>query len=101
MEEIVKMIVAALESLPERDRLRGGQAAIGAIVRLRVSKCELSRDELEGAIATTGTIAGAARLLGWSRRTMQSRMREAGMPPGKSGHPRKLTPAAESATVRE
>ena len=56
----------------------------------------LERDAILSALHRTGgNIGKAARELGASRRTLQNRMREYGLPPGKSGRRKRLLPYAK------
>lgn len=53
----------------------------------------LERDEILAALrAANGNIGVAARRLGASRRTLQNRMREYGIPRGKSGRRKRALP---------
>lgn len=49
----------------------------------------LDRAAVAEAIRSTKNLSAAARALGCSRRTLQNRMREYGMAPGKSGRPKR------------
>jgi hypothetical protein len=52
----------------------------------------LERTAIERALREEPNITEAAHALGSSRRTLQSRMRDYGIAPGKAGRPRQLLP---------
>lgn len=53
---------------------------------------EMERSAIVAAINSTPNLTEAAHKLGASRRTLQNRMREYGMPRGKSGRPKEPLP---------
>jgi Bacterial regulatory protein, Fis family len=54
-------------------------------------RVEIERQAIAGALAKHN-VTEAAKTLGASRRTLQARMRDYGMPPGQAGRPRQLLP---------
>lgn len=57
----------------------------------------VEREAISRALTEQPNITKAARVLGASRRTLQSRMRDYGMAPGKAGRPRQLLPKGPGA----
>jgi hypothetical protein len=60
-----------------------------------MKRVEIERSAITKALSTAPNITVAAKDLGASRRTLQSRMRDYGMPPGQAGRPRQLLPYAK------
>lgn len=59
-----------------------------------MKRVEIERQAIVRALEKERNITEAAQALGAARRTLQSRMRDYSIPPGKAGRPRELLPYA-------
>lgn len=57
-----------------------------------MKKVDIEKQAIVKALDTAPNITVAAKELGASRRTLQARMRDHGIPPGQAGRPRQLLP---------
>lgn len=64
----------------------------GSLGEIRAAALAPERRAVVEAIQSSPNITEAARKLGASRRTLQNRMRQFGLPPGKSGRPHESLP---------
>lgn len=63
-----------------------------------MKRVDIERHAIERALKEQPNITEAAHVLGASRRTLQSRMRDYDIPPGKAGRPRNLLPYTKTST---
>ncbi len=62
-----------------------------------MKRVEIEKQAIVKALETAPNVTAAARQLGASRRTLQSRMRDYALPEGEPGRPRELLPYSGSA----